>query len=228
MTALPTSPEVSPTLPATDRRPVRTWLVSVSDKTGLAELVRGIEAAGQSVTFLSTGGTFRTLAGLLSPEGPVELVAVEDYTGYPEMPGGLVKTLHPRVHGGLLADLGSAEQVAYLERHGIRPIDAVIVNLYPFEATLARPDCTAEEARQQIDIGGPTMLRAAAKNHPRVAVVTDPADYPDLLEELRTHEGTLGSQTRWRLAARAFRHVAAYDEAIARYFERQVPSADVP
>ncbi len=207
-------------------RQVRTLLVSVSDKTGLTELVQGLSSLGLPFTVLSTGGTHRTLAEMIPAGGPLDLVAVEDYTGHPEMPGGLVKTLHPRIHGGLLADLDSPDQVAYLEEHGIRPIDLVVVNLYPFEATLARPGCTLEEARLQIDIGGPTMLRAAAKNHPRVAVVTDPRDYTGVVEELRAGNGHLGPETRWRLATRAFRHVAAYDEAIARHFEALTPSLE--
>ena len=205
--------------PLSDRQRVNTILVSVSDKTGLEGLVSGLAALNQPITVLSTGGTQRHLATLIPADGLLELMAVEDYTSYPEMPGGLVKTLHPRIHGGLLADLHVPEQVAYLDTHGIRPIDLVVVNLYPFSETLARPDCTAEQVRHQIDIGGPTMLRAAAKNHPRVAVVTDPSDYPAIIRELEAHGGTLGVETRWNLAAKAFRHVADYDEAIASYFE---------
>lgn len=211
---------------AGESRQIRTLLVSVSDKSGLTELINGLASLEHPFTILSTGGTHRTLSETIPAGSALELLAVEDYTGHPEMPGGLVKTLHPRIHGGLLADLGSPDQVAYMAEHGIRPIDMVIVNLYPFEATLARPGCTPEEARLQIDIGGPTMLRAAAKNYPRVAVVTDPADYAGIIEELRSGNGLLGADTRWRLATKAFRHVAAYDEAIARHFEAMVAALE--
>jgi phosphoribosylaminoimidazolecarboxamide formyltransferase/IMP cyclohydrolase len=184
-------------------------LLSVSDKTGLVEFARGLAALG--VGLLSTGGTARTLA-----DAGLPVTEVADYTGFPEMLDGRVKTLHPRIHGGILARRDLASHVDALERHGIGRIDLVVVNLYPFRETVARAGATLEDAIENIDIGGPAMLRSAAKNHAHVGVIVDPADYPGVLEELR-RDGALSSATRFGLAAKAFSHTAAYDAAISNY-----------
>ncbi|KQP52531.1 bifunctional phosphoribosylaminoimidazolecarboxamide formyltransferase/IMP cyclohydrolase [Methylobacterium sp. Leaf108] len=184
-------------------------LLSVSDKTGLVEFARAL--AGHGVALLSTGGTHRALR-----EAGLAVIEVSDVTGFPEMMDGRVKTLHPAIHGGLLAVRANPEHQAAMAAHGIGPIDLLVVNLYPFEATIAQ-DCTDAEAIENIDVGGPAMIRGAAKNHADVAVVTDVADYPALLAELDGREGTLSSVTRRRLAAKAFARTAAYDAAIANW-----------
>jgi phosphoribosylaminoimidazolecarboxamide formyltransferase/IMP cyclohydrolase len=163
------------------------------------------------VELLSTGGTYRLLA-----ESGVPVTEISAYTGFPEMMDGRVKTLHPKVHGGILARRGTDDAV--MAEHGIDPIDMVVVNLYPFEQTVARPDCSLEDAVENIDIGGPTMVRAAAKNHRFVSIVTDAGDYPCLLEELESNDGKLSHRTRFDLAIKAFEHTAAYDGAIANHF----------
>ena len=185
-------------------------LVSVHDKTGLVDLGRALAALG--VEIVSTGGTARLLR-----ESGVAVRDVSDVTGFPEMMDGRVKTLHPKVHGGILARRDLPAHQAALEEHGIPPIDLVVVTLYPFEATVARPGVTLAEAIEQIDVGGPTMIRAAAKNHASVAVVTDPSQYQPVLDELRATGGVLGDDTRSRLAREAFHRTAAYDAAIASY-----------
>ncbi len=188
---------------------VRRALVSVHDKTGVVEFARAL--AGLGVEILSTGGT----AGLLRQSGvPVREVA--EVTGFPEMLDGRVKTLHPRIHGGILARRDVPAHLQALAEHDIPPIDLVVVALYPFEATVARPDVSLAEAIEQIDVGGPTMIRAAAKNHGSVGVVTDPGQYAAVLDELRGR-GELSDATRWRLAQEAFRRTAQYDAAIAAY-----------
>ena len=189
-------------------RPVRRALLSVSDKTGVVELARALAQRG--VEILSTGGTARLLAnkGLTVRE-------VSDYTGFPEIMDGRVKTLHPKIHGGLLGRRGMDEAVMAL--HGIEPIDLLAVNLYPFAETVARPNCRYCEAIENIDIGGPAMLRAAAKNHESVAVAVDPADYATLIAELEAHQGCTSASTRTRLAAKAFAHTARYDAMVASY-----------
>jgi phosphoribosylaminoimidazolecarboxamide formyltransferase/IMP cyclohydrolase len=184
-------------------------LISVSDKTGVVELARGLARLG--VSLLSTGGTARLLQ-----EAGLGVTEVGQYTGFPEMLDGRVKTLHPKVHGGILARRDLPAHMAALAQAGIPSIDIVVVNLYPFTHTVARPDCTLEEAIENIDIGGPTMVRAAAKNHAHVAVVTDPADYPALLREL-ADSGQVSAATRFALACKAFSHTAAYDGAISNY-----------
>ncbi len=200
---------------------VRRALLSVHDKTGVVELARALHGLG--VELVSTGGTARLLrdSGL-----PVREVA--EVTGFPEMLDGRVKTLHPRVQGGILARRDVPEHLAALERHGIPPIDLVVVALYPFETTVARPDVTPAEAIEQIDIGGPTMIRAAAKNHEHVAVVTDPGQYAALVEELTRTGGEVSAPTRARLAREAFRRTAEYDAAIARYLAAAAPAAEGP
>jgi len=184
-------------------------LISVSDKTGVVELARGLAALG--VELLSTGGT----AKLLDKEG-VRTIEVSAHTGFAEMLDGRVKTLHPKIHGGILARRDSREHMAAIERAGIPPIDLIVVNLYPFQATVADPDCRLEDAIENIDIGGPALLRAAAKNHAGVAVVVDPGDYPRVLEELRV-AGEVSAGTRFALAKKVFAHTTAYDGAIANY-----------
>jgi phosphoribosylaminoimidazolecarboxamide formyltransferase/IMP cyclohydrolase len=189
---------------------IKQALISVSDKTGVLEFAQGLQQLG--VTILSTGGTAKLLA-----DNGVPVTEVADYTGFPEMLDGRVKTLQPKVHAGILARRDLAEHVETLKKHDIPTIDLVVVNLYPFAATVAKPDCTLEDAIENIDIGGPTMVRAAAKNHAHVAIVTDPADYPDVLAEIQTNDGTLSDASRFGLAKKAFSHTAAYDSAISNY-----------
>jgi phosphoribosylaminoimidazolecarboxamide formyltransferase/IMP cyclohydrolase len=184
-------------------------LISVSDKSGVVEFARSLGALG--VQILSTGGTAR----LLEKEG-VRVTEVSAHTGFPEMLDGRVKTLHPKIHGGILARRDNREHMAAIEKAGIAPIDLIVVNLYPFQATVADPDCTLSNAIENIDIGGPALLRAAAKNHAGVAVVVDPADYASVLEELRSTGGVAGA-TRFALAKKVFAHTAGYDGAIANY-----------
>jgi phosphoribosylaminoimidazolecarboxamide formyltransferase/IMP cyclohydrolase len=196
---------------------IKRALISVSDKTGLIELARGLQQAG--VQLLSTGGTAAALA-----QAGIAVIEVASVTGMAEMLDGRVKTLHPAIHGAILARRDDPAHMAALQAAGITPIDLVVVNLYPFRQTVARADCTLQEAIENIDIGGPTMVRAAAKNHAGVAIVTDPADYPALLQALRrnddTPDGTPGGtsiEMRLALAKKAFAHTAAYDNAIANY-----------
>jgi phosphoribosylaminoimidazolecarboxamide formyltransferase / IMP cyclohydrolase len=183
-------------------------LISVSDKTGLEELARGLVEL--DVTIVSTGGTAAALADLSVP-----VVPVDEVTGHPEIMGGRVKTLHPRVHGGILARPDHEGDAADMREAGIEPIDLVVVNLYPFEETAARRPATDTEIIEQIDVGGPAMIRAAAKNHARVGVVTSPDQYADVLDELRARDGELSPELRRRLAGAAFQRTAGYDAAIA-------------
>ncbi|WP_319380774.1 bifunctional phosphoribosylaminoimidazolecarboxamide formyltransferase/IMP cyclohydrolase [Thiomicrorhabdus sp.] len=190
-------------------KPVRRALISVSDKDGILEFAKSLDAMG--VAILSTGGTYKVLS-----EAGLPVTEVSEYTGFPEMMDGRVKTLHPKIHGGLLGRRGKDD--AIMNEHGIDPIDMVVVNLYPFEATVAKEDCSLEDAIENIDIGGPTMLRSAAKNHNDVAVVTDPADYARILEEMSANEGQLSHATRFDLAIKTFEQTARYDGAISNYF----------
>ena len=184
-------------------------LISVSDKTGIAEFARQLhEQFG--VEILSTGGTAKLLA-----EKGLPVVEVSSYTGFPEMMDGRVKTLHPKIHGGLLGRRGTDDAV--MAQHDIPPIDMVVVNLYPFEQTVANPDCDLPTAIENIDIGGPTMLRAAAKNHTDVTVVVDAGDYARILEEMSQHNGVVSNATRFDLAVKTFEHTAKYDGAIANF-----------
>ena len=196
--------------------PVTQALLSVSDKTGLVEFARGLAALG--VKLLSTGGTAKALA-----DAGLAVTEVGDYTGFPEMLDGRVKTLHPKVHGGILArrDLAGARRRA--REHAIPPIDLVVVNLYPFRETVAKPGCTLDDAIENIDIGGPTMVRAAAKNWQHVGVVVDPADYAALLAELAANGSVLSTATRFALARKAFSHTAAYDGAISNWLTARGP-----
>jgi len=198
---------------ASQLAPVNRALISVSDKTGIVEFAQALHQRG--VEILSTGGTFR----LLKDSG-IPAVEVSDYTGFPEMMDGRVKTLHPKVHGGILARRGQDDAV--MGEHGIDPIDMVVVNLYPFEQTVAKPGCTLEDAVENIDIGGPTMVRAAAKNHAHVNIVVNAGDYPRILAELEANKGQTSYELRFDLAIRAYEHTAAYDGAIANYFGRKV------
>jgi phosphoribosylaminoimidazolecarboxamide formyltransferase / IMP cyclohydrolase len=194
--------------------PIRRALISVSDKTGIVELAQALEK-GQ-VEIISTGGTYRTLR-----EADIPVTSVAAVTQFPEILHGRVKTLHPQIHGALLAIRDQANHQQQLAEHGIVPFDLVIVNLYPFAQTIAKPDTTYAGALEQIDIGGPAMIRSAAKNHRFVTVIVDPADYDLLLEQLQLHGGT-DEVTRQRFAAKAFSHTAAYDALISSYLNRQV------
>jgi phosphoribosylaminoimidazolecarboxamide formyltransferase/IMP cyclohydrolase len=189
--------------------PVRRALLSVSDKTGIVEFARELKERG--IELLSTGGT----AKLLLRHG-IAVKEVAEHTGFPEIMGGRVKTLHPKIHGGLLGRRGIDDSM--MREHGIEPIDLLAVNLYPFAATVARPDCSYEEAVENIDVGGPAMVRAAAKNHAAVTVVVDPGDYRGLLDELAANQGATQVAMRQRLAAKAFAHTAQYDAMVSAYF----------
>mgnify|MGYP003673206355 FL=1 len=189
-------------------------LISVSDKSGITEFARALREMG--VELLSTGGTYRLLQ-----DAGLDVTEVADYTGFPEMMDGRVKTLHPKVHGGILGRRGQDDKV--MAEHGIDAIDMVVVNLYPFAATVAKPDCTLEDAIENIDIGGPTMVRAAAKNHRFVNIVVNAADYGDILDEMRANAGATSLATRFDLAIKAYEHTAAYDGAIANHFGKLVP-----
>jgi phosphoribosylaminoimidazolecarboxamide formyltransferase/IMP cyclohydrolase len=196
-------------------RPIRRALISVSDKTGIVEFAQAL--ANRGVDILSTGGT----AALLAQSG-IAVTEVSDYTGFPEMMDGRVKTLHPKVHGGVLGRRGQDD--AIMAEHGISPIDMVVVNLYPFAATVANPNCTLADAVENIDIGGPTMVRSAAKNHKDVAIVVKSSDYERVIAEMDANASSLTLETRFDLAIAAFEHTAAYDGMIANYFGTMVPS----
>ncbi|MEH2922832.1 bifunctional phosphoribosylaminoimidazolecarboxamide formyltransferase/IMP cyclohydrolase [Samsonia erythrinae] len=195
-------------------RPIRRALLSVSDKAGIVEFAQALSHRG--VELLSTGGTARLLA-----DAGLAVTEVSDYTGFPEMMDGRVKTLHPKVHGGILGRRDQDE--AIMAQHDIKPIDMVVVNLYPFAQTVARENCTLEDAVENIDIGGPTMVRSAAKNHKDVAIVVKSSDYSAIINEIDANEGSLTYDTRFDLAIKAFEHTAAYDSMIANYFGTLVP-----
>ncbi|WP_113627910.1 bifunctional phosphoribosylaminoimidazolecarboxamide formyltransferase/IMP cyclohydrolase [Pectobacterium peruviense] len=196
------------------RRPIRRALLSVSDKAGIVEFAQALSHRG--VELLSTGGTARLLA-----DAGLAVTEVSDYTGFPEMMDGRVKTLHPKVHGGILGRRDQDD--AIMAQHDIKPIDIVVVNLYPFAQTVARENCTLEDAVENIDIGGPTMVRSAAKNHKDVAIVVKSSDYSTIINEIDANEGSLTYETRFDLAIKAFEHTAAYDSMIANYFGALVP-----
>ena len=202
-----------------DRRvAVRNVLMSVSDKTGLETFVPALVKACPGVKIYSTGGTYVKVKEILGDSAANTLVAVSDYTGQPEMQGGLVKTLDFKIYLGLLSETYNDAHQADLKRLSALPIDMVVVNLYPFQQTVAKPDVTPEMARTNIDIGGPCMVRASAKNYLRVASVTDPLDYGSIAAELESHGGTIGFDTRFKLMKKAFAHTAAYDTAISQFF----------
>ena len=195
-------------MPQSTNRPITRALISVSDKAGILEFAQKLHARG--VEILSTGGTAKILL-----DNAIPVTEVSDYTGFPEMMDGRVKTLHPKIHGGILARRGTDDAV--MEEHDIPPIDLIVVNLYPFEATIAKDDCTLEEAIENIDIGGPTMVRASAKNHAHVAIVVDPSDYKIIESELDNNDGAISKKSRFKLATKAFEHTAKYDGLIANY-----------
>jgi phosphoribosylaminoimidazolecarboxamide formyltransferase/IMP cyclohydrolase len=192
---------------------VKRALLSVSDKTGIVELAQGLKALG--VEILSTGGTARALG-----EAGVPVTAVDAWTGHPEIMDGRVKTLHPRVHGGILAVRDNAEHLRQAKENGIGFIDMVVVNLYPFQKTVAKPSVTLDDAIENIDIGGPAMVRSSAKNHRYVTIIVDPADYDEVLAGLKK-QGGVPLASRQRLAVKAFRHTAEYDGAIAAYLAKR-------
>jgi len=196
-------------------RPIRRALISVSDKTGIVQFASSL--AQQGVEILSTGGTCKLLA-----EHGIEVTEVSDYTGFPEMMDGRVKTLHPKIHGGVLARRGQDDTV--MAEHGIKPIDMVVVNLYPFAETVAKEGCSLEDAVENIDIGGATMVRAAAKNHKDVTIIVNASDYDRVLAEMTANDASLEYKTRFDLAIAAYEHTAAYDGMIANYFGTMVTS----
>jgi phosphoribosylaminoimidazolecarboxamide formyltransferase/IMP cyclohydrolase len=195
-------------------KPISRALMSVTDKNGLAEFAKFL--AGYQIEILSTGGTAKLLR-----ENGVAVVEVSDFTGFPEMLDGRVKTLHPKVHGGILGRRDLMSHQEQMAAHGIVPIDLVVVNLYQFEKAVAKPGCTLEDAIENIDIGGPTMLRAAAKNYQAVTVVVDPADYPLLMAEMQQNQGATTVGTRFNLARKVFKLTHEYDGAISRYLAEQ-------
>src|SRR5437588_1845203 len=195
------------------RAPIRRAILSVTDKTGLVDFAQKL--AGMGVELISTGGT----AKMLRASG-ISVKDISELTGFPEMLDGRVKTLHPKVHGGILHRRENPSHRTAVAEHGIQSIDMVVVNLYAFEKTAAKPGVHFEELIENIDIGGPSMIRSAAKNFQDVAVITSPADYAAIAEEMSSHNGELSSQTKWRLAQKAFATTAAYDSAIASTLER--------
>lgn len=196
---------------------VKRALISVSDKTGIVEFAQALNAQG--VEILSTGGTYRLLKN-----NNIDVIEVSEYTQFPEIMDGRVKTLHPKVHGGILARRGQDDAV--MAEHGINAIDMVVVNLYPFEQTTAKTDCSLEDAIENIDIGGPTMVRAAAKNHAFVNIIVNASDYDAIINEMQANNGATRLDTRFDLAIKAYEHTAAYDGAIANYFGRRVPGGN--
>jgi phosphoribosylaminoimidazolecarboxamide formyltransferase / IMP cyclohydrolase len=197
--------------------PVRRALISVSDKTGIVDFARGLSERG--VELLSTGGTFRLLQ-----ENGIAVTEVSEHTGFPEIMDGRVKTLHPKIHGGILGRRGQDDAV--MAEHDIAPIDMVVVNLYPFAQTVARPNCSLEDAIENIDIGGPTMVRACAKNHAHTTIVVDAGDYARVLGEIAAQDGAVSDATRFDLAVKAFEHTAGYDAAIADYLGQLAPGGE--
>jgi phosphoribosylaminoimidazolecarboxamide formyltransferase/IMP cyclohydrolase len=202
---------------SSDLRPVQRALLSVSDKTYLVDFAKKLHARG--IELLSTGGTAKLLA-----ENNIPVIEVSDYTGFPEMMDGRVKTLHPKIHGGILARRGIDDAV--MKQHDIPPIDLIIVNLYPFAETIAKEDCTFEDAIENIDIGGPTMVRASAKNHAHVTIVVNPSDYAFIEKELEDNNGSISKETRFKLATKAFEHTAGYDGMIANYLGKIVENGE--
>ena len=196
---------------------IKRALISVSDKTGIVELA--VELRALNVELLSTGGTYRLLR-----EHQIDVIEVSEHTGFPEMMDGRVKTLHPKIHGGILARRGQDDAV--MQAHNIDAIDMVIVNLYPFAETVGKPNCSLEDAIENIDIGGPTMVRAAAKNHAFVNIIVNVDDYKAVIEEMKNNDGCTSHATRFNLAVKAYEHTAAYDGMIANYFGRLVPGGN--
>jgi phosphoribosylaminoimidazolecarboxamide formyltransferase/IMP cyclohydrolase len=206
-----------------DRVKIQRVLISVFDKGGLDGLVPQLVRINPGITLYSTGGTYRAIAAILGEAGGKHLVSVSDYTGQPEMQGGLVKTLDFKIYLGLLSETYNPDHQQDLQRAGAAPLDMVVANLYPFEDTVAREDATPEKARANIDIGGPCMIRAAAKNYLRTAAVVDPGDYAAIAEELEANRGCLSLDTRFSLARKAFAATARYDRAISDYLDSCKP-----
>ncbi|NWF52601.1 MAG: IMP cyclohydrolase [Nitrospirae bacterium] len=192
---------------------IKKAIISVSNKEGIVEFAKALESIG--VEILSTGGTARALR-----ETGVSVKEVSEYTGFPEMLDGRVKTLHPKIHGGLLSRRNNPKDMEEIKEHGIEPIDMVVVNLYPFEETVSKPEVTLEEAIENMDIGGPTMLRSASKNFQDVAVIVDPSDYRKIIKEMKRLKGDLSYKTRLRLAKKVFKRTSQYDKAIATYLNK--------
>ncbi len=192
---------------------IKRALISVSDKKGVVDFAK--ELSGMGIEILSTGGTAKALR-----DAGVPVIEVSEYTGFPEMLDGRLKTLHPKIHGGLLSRRSNPKDMEDIQRHGIKTIDMVVVNLYPFEATTSKPNVTFDEAIENIDIGGPTMLRASAKNFQDVAVVVDPDDYVKVIGEIKAAKGELSKETKLNLARKVFAHTARYDTLIADYLVR--------
>lgn len=186
-------------------------LISVSDKEGVLEFAKALSSMG--IEIISTGGTAKTLS-----EGGVRVTGISEVTGFPEMMEGRVKTLHPAVHGGLLADRSKSDHMRQIEEQGIKPIDLVAVNLYPFAKTIADPNVSLQDAIENIDIGGPSMVRSSAKNFASVTIIVDPGDYGKVLREINAGNGETSYETRSKLAAKAFSHTAAYDTMISAFF----------
>ena len=185
-------------------------LISVTDKSGIEEFARALGEFG--IQILSTGGTAKTIS-----QAGIPIMEVSDFTGFPEMLDGRVKTLHPKIHGGILGLRSKSEHLKAMADHNILPIDMVVVNLYAFEKTVAKPGCSLEDAIENIDIGGPTLLRAAAKNYPFVTVVTDPLDYMAIIDEMKKSGGKVSEKTNFRLACKVFQLTTSYDSAISEY-----------
>lgn len=196
---------------------IKRALISLSDKSGIVPFASRLKGFG--VDILSTGGT----AKLLRDSG-IAVTEVSDYTGFPEMMDGRVKTLHPKIHGALLGLRDNPEHVAAMQKHGIIPIDMVVINLYPFKQTIAK-GCTLEEAIENIDIGGPAMLRSSAKNYKYVTVIVDPSDYEPVLKEMKANNGAVSEKTNFRLAIKVFELTSEYDSAIAAYLNKQYKNA---
>lgn len=198
---------------------IKRAVVSVSDKKGVVEFARELSSMG--VEILSTGGTAKTMR-----EAGVPVKDVSEHTGFPEMLDGRVKTLHPKIHGGLLSRRGNEKDMEEIKKHGIDTIDMVVVNLYPFEATISKPDVTFDDAIENIDIGGPTMLRSASKNFQDVAVVVDPDDYTKVLDEMKKLNNELSYRTKLNLAQKVFSHTSRYDSLIADYLAKKIGESD--
>jgi phosphoribosylaminoimidazolecarboxamide formyltransferase / IMP cyclohydrolase len=207
-----------------DRIPVNTVLISVFDKTGLEQFVPELVDINPAIEFFSTGGTYSKIKDILGIGYFNNLSKVEDYTQFPEMEGGLVKTLHPKIHAGILGERNNPAHQQYLKEtlNDAKYIDMVVVNLYPFEKVISSPDVTFEKARGNIDIGGPTMIRAAAKNFPSCAVICDPSDYKTVLNNIKENNGATTFDERARLALQVFATTAEYDYAIATYFAKEL------
>ncbi|MFW5801337.1 MAG: hypothetical protein ACOCVC_04855 [Spirochaeta sp.] len=212
-----------------DSVPVRSALISVSDKSGLDELVLGLSDICPGIKIYSTGGTYSAVEAAIAGHNlheDIELIAIPAYTGQPEMQGGLVKTLDFKIYLGLLSETYNDSHRMDHIRTGAEVFDLTVVNLYPFQETIARPDCSLEDARANIDIGGPTMIRASAKNYLRVAAVCRPAEYPDLLNHLRNNRGATNLEYRFQLAKTAFAHTAEYESAISNYLNAASVDSD--